>query len=74
MYLPVGKYISAKRNDPEHTPISCKWTDTLHTVIEKIVQNKVHRVFLVEEQEVGNGVKAIGVISLCDIISVFLDE
>jgi len=74
LYLPVGKYISLKRADLFHKAITCTWDDSLQTVAEKLVQNKVHRVFVVEEQDEGEAVKPVGVISLCDALTVFLGD
>jgi CBS domain-containing protein len=57
----------AKFPNPE--PLVVKTTDTMSKVLDEIVSNKVHRVFMVDDQG-----RPSGVISLCDIIARFLER
>jgi len=47
--------------------IICRINDTLATVIKKLVENKIHRVWIVND-----GLKPIGVVSLTDVIDAFV--
>src|SRR5689334_9025176 len=54
---------------PNPAPLVVQANDTMAKVIDEIAQNRVHRVFLVDEQG-----RPDGVISLCDIIARFLER
>jgi CBS domain-containing protein len=59
MQLPIQQFLSLY---PWSKAITVTLEDTLESVLETLVRNKIHRVY-VEHNE-----KALGVISLCDII------
>jgi CBS domain-containing protein len=48
---------------PKYPPITVQPDDTLETVMKTVVENRIHRVYLVDAS-----FKPIGVISLVDII------
>jgi len=49
--------------DRPHTIVTVKPDDTLETVIKKLAEHKIHRVYIVDEQK-----KPVGVISLKDVL------
>lgn len=69
LYLPVGQYIAKQRPDQHTAVITCTLDETNQQVLAKLVQNKIHRIFLVSEDN-----KPTGVLSLCDIIAQFSAE
>ena len=54
---------------PQNPAICCHSSDTLGAVIDKLAATRIHRVYLVDKTD-----KPIGVVSLGDIISVFVEE
>jgi CBS-domain-containing membrane protein len=64
MYLPVGEYIRKSR--PTEGGISCTDAASIDEAIRWTISNKVHRIFVVDDQS-----KPLRVISLCDFISLF---
>jgi len=59
MQLPVHRLLSLY---PWSKAITVSVDDNLETVLDKLVKNKVHRIYIQQNE------KALGVISLCDII------
>lgn len=48
-------------------PITCLASDTLHSVVQKMVKNHLHRIFLVDERR-----RVVDVISIADVVSAVL--
>jgi len=71
LYLPVGEYLEAMRKHETTLPrarkakplVKCELIDTYRSVVERVVETKVHRCYVVD----GSGTM-IGVISLHDIL------
>lgn len=61
----VETFLTAQRGGIR-TPVSLKPTATLGQVIQTVVENSIHRVWLIDEKE-----KPIGVVTLTDIINAF---
>jgi len=57
---------SKKKVRPDHV-ITCEETDTLEMVINKLADNNIHRVYIVEDK------KPIGVVALRDVIFQIID-
>jgi len=83
LYLPVGQYIVRKKHKQQGTilpensnlnVITCTPQDSLSAVITKLVQSKVHRIFVVAPFDEDSLPKPQGVISLCDIFTVLLSD
>lgn len=51
------------------TPITCKSSSTLSSVIDTLASRAVHRIYVVSEQN-----QVLGVITLRDVISCFITE
>lgn len=65
--LPVTEFLLKVHNTSSlRTPITCTAEDSLATVIERIVQHKLHRIWVVDDDD-----HPIGVIALSDIIRKF---
>jgi CBS domain-containing protein len=68
LYLPIGMYLD--KGTPEfdrrqsHLPVTCTLSSSIYEVLHKLATNHIHRIFLVDADN-----RPIGVISLCDIIS-----
>jgi len=73
LYLSVGEYISRNRAVTPK-PITCTFQETYIDVIEKLVKNKVHRIFVVTKHPETNQDKPEGVLSLCDVLTILLGE
>jgi len=72
MFMPVRSFLSAlsaHREDIAHPAVSVKATDTLEHVIGRLVATHIHRVFVVNAAR-----QPVAVVSLRDIISVFVKE
>jgi len=78
LYQPIKEFLHIRgsvedrvklANFPNPAPLVVQPNDTMTKVLDDIVKNKVHRVFLVDDQG-----RASGVISLCDIIARFLER
>lgn len=72
MHEPVREFLEAKTctTDIERNPaVTCVGSDTIKAVILKITAAKVHRVFVVDEDEI-----PIRCVSLTDIIKIFVIE
>jgi len=78
LYQPLKNFnnIRATTNDkvlmgdlPSYPPITVHPSDTLETVMKTVVDNKVHRVYLVDDS-----FKPVGVITLGDIIKMFAPQ
>lgn len=73
LFLPVGEYLEAMRKHESTLPravrakpkplVKCELIDTYRTVVERVVEAKVHRCYVID----GSGA-VIGVISLHDIL------
>lgn len=71
LYMPVCEYLEAMQKHESTLPrarkarslVKCELTDTYRTVVERVVESKVHRCYVVD----GSGT-AIGVISLHDLL------
>ncbi|KAL6053567.1 hypothetical protein QOT17_017891 [Balamuthia mandrillaris] len=69
LFDPVTSFIDQRR----HRVISVRMSDTLETVVNKLHQHRVHRVYIVaEDEDEQNVTKAIGVISLSDVLRMLL--
>jgi len=75
LYQPIKSFLNIRTDVkdkimmadlPECVPIAVTATDTLGSVIQKCLENKVHRVFIQDDKS-----KPVGVISLGDIIKQF---
>lgn len=68
LYSPVAEFLAAKHKEDvaPATAIACKSTDTFAQLLEKIHNNKIHRVYVVNEHY-----HPIGVVSLKDILDLF---
>jgi len=72
LYLPVGEYLEAMRKDARtrlgpgkaRSLATCEPIDTFRAVVERVVESKVHRCFVVD----GCGA-VVGIISLHDILA-----
>lgn len=53
------------KREPGSKPITCGLNDTLKDVTEKLIQHRIHRIFVTDSENTLEGV-----LSLCDIISV----
>jgi len=64
--LPVGEFIEAVRSESigPKSVVSCGVHDTYRAVMERIVSNKVHRCYVVD-----NNNELLGVVSLWDLLS-----
>ncbi|EFA83352.1 hypothetical protein PPL_04145 [Heterostelium album PN500] len=65
LYLPICEYLDAMKkltNSPKHV-ITCTYNETFKEVTQRIAENKIHRIFIVNEEN-----KLKGVISLLDIL------
>uniref|UniRef100_A0A6B2LEL9 CBS domain-containing protein n=1 Tax=Arcella intermedia TaxID=1963864 RepID=A0A6B2LEL9_9EUKA len=63
LYKPVALYCGLESPDKR----TCTRNDTLETIIDKFCEGNVHKLYVITPQNVPEGV-----ISLCDILSVFL--
>jgi CBS domain-containing protein len=59
--LPVMEFLKGQRQGGQQ-PVTCKNTDTVQSVIQKLVSEKVHRIWMIDDAH-----HPIGVISLSDI-------
>lgn len=68
LYSPVQEFLADKHKAEESpaTAISCLPTDTFGHLLEKIHKNRIHRIYIVNEQH-----HPIGVVSLKDILDLF---
>lgn len=69
LYLPVGQLLTRLPLAPTNqanslTPVACMLDETLGSTIHKLDENKVHRIFVVDEQN-----HPSKVLSLCDAIT-----
>ncbi|KAI8814821.1 hypothetical protein BJ742DRAFT_734049 [Cladochytrium replicatum] len=64
--LPVLDYLKTI-TQPSSTPITCSKFDTLKTLLHKLADNKVHRIWVVDDEK-GS---PIGVVSQSDLIACF---
>jgi CBS domain-containing protein len=68
LYLPIPFYLDKATPEFEKTmvrqPLSCNTEMTIYEILHKLITNRVHRLFVVDGEQ-----KPIGVLSLCDIIS-----
>eukprot|EP01118_Nematostelium_gracile_P017451 TRINITY_DN745_c0_g1_i1.p1 TRINITY_DN745_c0_g1~~TRINITY_DN745_c0_g1_i1.p1 ORF type:complete len:335 (-),score=75.45 TRINITY_DN745_c0_g1_i1:148-1152(-) len=68
MYLPIGLYL--EKGTPSfdkvqaHSPVSCKLESTVYELLHKLSSVQIHRIFVIDDEN-----KPIGILSLCDIIS-----
>eukprot|EP01132_Coremiostelium_polycephalum_P004540 gene4540-5656_t len=65
LYLPISEYLEALQKicgQPRST-ITCKKTDSFKDVVQKITENKIHRIFVVDDDN-----RLEGIISLVDIL------
>jgi len=72
LFEPVSKFLSGMRaadSDDMSPAISCNSTDSLEKVISKLCTSRIHRVYVVDEKA-----QLVSVVSLSDIISVFVSE
>ena len=59
----VGEYM--KKQGHKQPPICCTSETTITEVLDLLVNNKIHRIFLVDDE-----MKPMKVVSLCDVISI----
>jgi len=68
LHLPILSYIQGSSPEFEkplvHFPVSCTLDMNLYEVLHKLVAKRIHRLFIIDSQQ-----KPIGVLSLCDIIT-----
>jgi len=68
LYLPIPLYLDKATPEFEKTmvnqPLSCNTDMTIYEILHKLVTKRVHRLFVVDGEQI-----PIGVLSLCDIIS-----
>lgn len=72
LYLPVSEYLEAMRKDARtqygpgkgRSQVTCEPTDTFRTVVERVVESRVHRCYVVD----GSGAM-VGIISLHNILA-----
>jgi len=69
MYDTVEEFLQVIQTESKPATICVRPDDTLSTVLDMFVDFHLHRVFVVDENK-----KPIGVISLCDVISLFVSE
>jgi len=68
LFFPASKYIEELQKDfPHHKrpfhAITVHGSDTIETTLHKLVENKIHRVYIVDEHH-----KPVGVVSLRDVL------
>eukprot|EP01133_Synstelium_polycarpum_P018035 gene18035-21529_t len=65
LYQPITEYLSAikKLTNCPRNVVTCKKSDTFKDVVQKVAENKIHRIFVVNDEN-----KLLGVISLLDIL------
>jgi len=68
LYLPVALYLEKGLPDfdrrQSHVPVTCTTTSSIYELLHKLASKHVHRLFVVDSFN-----RPIGVLSLCDIIS-----
>lgn len=72
LYGPISKFLASINNDSidiASPSITCKDTDTFESIIEKLVVNKIHRVYVIDPKT--NAPKKV--ISLTDILHCLVD-
>jgi len=69
IYLPIGDF--CWRFHKSLLVICCTFKDSLSSIVKKIIENKIHRIFIVEDFE---SRKLSGIISLGDILRLFVKE
>jgi HSP20 family molecular chaperone IbpA/CBS domain-containing protein len=68
--MPIRVYLDVVAGDSsENSAITCRPTDTMATVITRMVQSKIHRIYLVDGDE-----HLVRVISLRDVLTKFVKE
>jgi len=65
-YPTYKKLLSSKYKIPSH-PVVVSSSATLSDVIETLIENKIHRVFIVDNGKDGSSVLG-GVVSYCDVL------
>lgn len=64
--LPVMEFLQLQHGGQVRAMVTCTANDVLADVMEKVLKNKVHRVWVVDDQQ-----KPVGVVTLSDIICKF---
>ena len=63
LQTPVDKFLALIASQTELPQITCKESDTAGTVLTKLKQHSIHRVWIVND-----AMQPVGVVSLCDLI------
>jgi CBS domain-containing protein len=72
LFEPVSKFLAGMRADTDDImspAISCNAGDEIGAVISKLCTSRIHRVYVVDEKS-----QLVSVVSLSDVISVFVSE
>jgi len=67
--MPVSTYLAVVTDDSEHSAITCSTSDTLAQVISTLVMSRIHRVYVVDEED-----RPIRVVSLKNVLMKFCKE
>ena len=67
--MPIRVYLDVISDGAENSAITCLPTDTLETVIKRMVRSRIHRVYVVDSQQ-----RVVRVVSLRNILRKFVKE
>jgi 5'-AMP-activated protein kinase regulatory gamma subunit len=65
--LPVREFLDKVQRKAPASPVRCSPDEKLDTVIDRLIQSRVHRLWITDENQ-----KPVGVVALTDVIRTLL--